>query len=85
MTKGRHGTVVFFTLGHAHLAAVTVNMIQNTCANVVTLWVAVLGYKEIEIILKILPILFHLDVNPRTDPCNSQIQVENTELECHGQ
>lgn len=30
------------------------------------------------------PVIFHLDVNTRTDPWNSQIQIENIDLEWQG-
>lgn len=56
-------------------------MVQNTHANMnnVSVWLS----KEIEVILKILPVIFHLDVNIRIDSWSSQIQIENTELEWH--
>lgn len=44
---------------------------------------AVLSYEEIKMILKMVLVIFNLDVNTRTDPWNSQIHLENTELEWH--
>lgn len=80
--KGGQGTVVIFTLRYASHTAVTFNMIQSTQANVNhQVCVAILSYEEIKMVLKMVLLIFDLVVNTRTDPWNSQIQLENTELD----